>query len=182
MQNFKWHVREAKPLFRSAGPEFEPIRYEESIATTSTDTDQQELSFREDPDERRYNNVDPSPRDPDVVTSDTTTSVLEEELPAPQTTRSLLARFKSMEDINRPAPTPERTEHLQKHAQSALSLPRTNAPRDFELDYESDDVSVDRTYENVGDVTREDDVVDEDELPMQGTARNLMAKWQAMGQ
>ena len=151
--------------------------------------DDPDLSFaRDDPDERRYNDVEPVPRDPDIVTSDTVTTIVEDELPPPKMTRSLLAKFKSLEDVNKPAPTPERSESLQKHAQAALTLPRTHV-RDFEFTddalsaEESDDVSVDtRTYENVGDVTREDGVVDENELPAQGMARNLMAKWQNIGQ
>ncbi len=67
----------------------------------------------------------------DVMAREDAHAQEEEELPAPQTTRNMLAMFQSMEDVNRPPPTPEYAQQLVKQASSpkrTLSIRRGASP------------------------------------------------------
>ncbi len=154
----------------------------------------------------------------------------EEDLPLPQTTRSMLAVFKSMEDVNRPPPTPE---EAKKQRASVSNLSRTGsiyrgassnqpAPTSLNInghggagsdgesygdereqhetsEYTNDYEEYNNTYnttdsrdydphggefenepEHNPDTVREEDPNETEQLPEEGTTRNLLAKFQAL--
>ena len=228
-------MKEAKSLFHTAGPEFEPVKYDTSSHDSFDLVSQSDTAVSDEAaNERRYyDDVEPVARDPEVVTSDTRSAT--EELPPPKFTRSLLAKFKSLEDISKPPPTPEHSQSIQQEAVNAVKVaPKyttshsssvggaedtsLNTSREFydvyddnvqasppqqqqqrhndggdsdeqgsasrRYDYYDDMNAEGGEYENEPvanpDVMREQDQTEADKLPEKGTARNLMAKWQAM--
>lgn len=122
---------------------------------------------------------------------------MEEELPAPETTKRLLSQFKSMEDVTAPLPTPERVAQQLKVTRSSIKahpvrlVSQTSEEREQPdgTDY-YDNAQSEQHYEDGGeyenspvqreDVVRETDNDDGADLPEQGITRNLLAKFQSM--
>ena len=231
-QAFKWQVKEARPLFHSAGPEYAPVIYEQpapevDVRSEASSEDVAARHYEEDAPTTRHYQQPEVERDPDVVTAETPAN--EDELPPPAFTRSLLAKFKSLEDVNRPPPTPDQSAKLQRHALEAvkpspkasrahyslsvsdrsdsadhLEISADDASGSYQQEayaaeyYQAeqersragssiyDDLAEGGEYENEpvvnSDVVREQDRDDEAELPEQGIARNLMARWQQLQQ
>ena len=152
----------------------------------------------------------------DYVTSDSPAEQ-EYEMPQQAYTRSMLAKFKNLEDSNLPPPSPERSANVSKQAvaSSKFGVTRTmpksshygepdgaatypdereqpdgdeyedehQEHQEFQFKYDSQDVE-EGEFENDPyhdpNVIREADRQDEEELPEQGTTRNLLAKFKAM--
>ena len=149
LQQFKWTVKEARPLFKGSGAgsaAADTNGYHDNH-DASSDTDQHH--HYENGDVYHHSNGDAyhhHHEDDDVINSSAdeqnyrgqqqqygdgegvvrADEPLEEELPAPQTTRSMLAVFQSMEDVNRPPPTPE---HATKVSRQATSPARSMSIR-----------------------------------------------------
>jgi hypothetical protein len=125
----------------------------------------------------------------------------EDELPPPATTKNLLAKFKSLEDVNNPPPSPQRSLQQQKQIGSSSTVSVRRMPNSSQVyaqereqpeggEYESQpsefhqyQVTTDSgEFENAPvhdpNVIRESDRHDEEELPSQGITRNLLAKFQ----
>ena len=140
----------------------------------------------------------------DIVRSD---DPAPDELPPPSFAKNLLAKFRSMEDRNRPPPSPARSASMRNltrpkkftvrhrsNSEENIEIPREERPKPEGGEIEA--VNGDRyNYENSPgsgvsentpdvkpDLVRESDTHTEEELPERGTAKNLLAKFQAMGQ
>ncbi len=139
-------------------------------------------------------------------------------LPPPAMTKNLLAKFRSMEDVNATPPTPERSAKMIKAATISVSpgtSRRFSSPtktvqvycdtdereqpegleEDDRLRYENEHYHAEEyqqydhfedtdEYENEPavnrDIVREESRNEEEELPEQGTTRNLLAKFQSL--
>jgi hypothetical protein len=182
-RSFKWEVKEAVPLSRGN------LVVHGDIPRRSV-VDAERIS---------------SPELHADETSDYTSPVHDDELPAPSTTRNLLSMFKSLEDPSKAPPTPESSERhfsavarSNSHGGSGRNRVSSTGPRlsttDDEADYYdrrsngiADEYGPDAgEYENEPvrneSVIRESDHVDEAELPERGTTRGLLAKFQQLQQ
>ena len=134
-------------------------------------------------------------RDPDIVISGDRSQEVDE-LPPKAVTSSLLAKFKSFEDTTAPPPLPNSpkkaptsgksrhttvtttttTEDVRKPSQltpdSGISL--SDSPNEGSAE------TVSQQFE--GEVVRESDRNDSEELPEQGFTKSLLTKWKAMEQ
>ena len=236
-QQFKWTVKEAKPLFKgrrdsgSAPAAADTNGYHDVSSDSIDHMENGEVTYHHhhgndgDNDDVDFADDQVWRHNEDVVRAD---QPVEEDLPAPQTTRSMLAVFQSMEDVNRPAPTPEYAKQVVKQASPVrvLSIRRGASPppshhaqsshysdhlnghhSDAGDGYHSDDREQQqeagdynsssshddlyRDYDHHGgefendpqrnpDVIREDMRNETEELPEQGTTKNLLAKFQAL--
>ena len=83
-----------------------------------------EAAQQSDDDENFYENVSEplqhETSETDYVRSEDHTNILEEELPPTAFTRNMLAKFRSMEDVNKPPPTPEYAEKQVKTVTSGV--------------------------------------------------------------
>jgi len=155
-QQFKWQVKEARHLAwaGSKSPaDNEPINYEGLVRA-------------EDP-------VEP-----------------DDERPAPATTKSLLSRFQT--EASAPPPTPEESSKKQQAAVKSLKSAGGKDTPHAVVREEAEEVQRDQfngqpdagDFENdpqrADDVVRESDNADTEELPEQGTTKNLLAKFQSM--
>ena len=127
-----------------------------------------------------------------VVRADEPTEAAD--LPAPNTTKNLLSRFKSMEDVGAPVPTPEKASQLQRSTRISVSSRSTRATSSSSMESREQPDGVETTqddntdfngYDNANhqqanSVVRESDVDMTAELPEQGTTRNLLAKFQSL--
>jgi hypothetical protein len=118
----------------------------------------------------------------------------EDELPPPAMTRNLLSVFRSMEDTSRAPPTPETTERHMVASRSNLrrspSAGRSTAAVQSDHYASELDQAVDTMEYAAGsgefendpvynaNVVRESDQSDLDVLPVLGTTRSLLAKFQ----
>ena len=233
LQQFKWTVKEAKPLFKGRRDSGSAAVGTNGYHDVSSDDIDHHLENGDVTYQRHHHSSDDHDADDsaddqvwrqneDVVRAD---QPVEEELPAPQTTRSMLAVFKSMEDVNRPPPTPEYAKQVVKQASPVrvVSIRRGTSPppssrsshysnhlnghhsdggdgyhsddREHQegADYNSSSSHDDlyRDYDQHGgefendpernpDVVREDMRNETEELPEQGTTKNLLAKFQAL--
>ena len=140
-QQFKWQVKEAQTL---RGP------YNKAAAAGSP---------------RGSANGADDAGDYEVVQSDAAVDQ-EYEMPQPAYTKSVLAKFRNLEDSQLPPPSPERSESIKVTTrQSSARYPDEREQPDGD-EYE--------------DVHREPAEETEEELPEEGTTRNLLAKFQAM--
>ncbi len=253
LQQFKWTVREARPLWQQGGHH---DHVSADVSTTNgyhdvsndsiddvMDDGHKEEYYDEDagcwrtvsvtPPRQRYEDDDANAihdgRRDDVIRSDEPV----EETPIPRTTRNMLAMFQSMEDVNRPPPTPEyaakqaasrrvataslrrsaaspppaHTLHLNNHQQHTSHYNYNGHGNDH--DYDEHEAHYNNHHHSNGssqedlrytdydrdggefenepetgrrDVIREGDpgADPEEELPEQGTTKNLLAKFQAL--
>lgn len=161
-QAYKWQVRDVKPLWNgSAGGDVSP------------ETQQQAMHQDHDSDEEEERGGERSPQD---------------EVPI---TKNMLAKFKSMEDLSKPPPTPEHSKVIQKAAIGSVH-PTPPAPstvtgyvyREGEQAEDPDALYTSPpTYSDQSDdeqETRNGDLETTENLPEQGTTRNLLAKFQAI--
>ena len=200
-------MRETKPLH--------------TVTTTTTKREQQRVTrtFSNNSETAEYqeyeeqeghlveNNVHDAEEYREIIQADfRADEVLEEDLPPSQFTRTMLAKFRSMEDVEQEPPTPEFSSKKMKAAIMSVSPSHTRrfeggpvplyqdgeSPEDreqqldnhhhqYDFDYNA---AIDAgEYENDPssnpDVIREGDVLTED-LPEQGTTRHLLAKFQSM--
>jgi hypothetical protein len=178
-QHFKWQVKET-PLLARPGT---------SAHSQSHDQAQQIREQYQEDEEQKYSNEGGQEDDvfegqDDHPALQSQSSILEEEMPAPSTTRNLLAKFQSLS---------ESTENLQSHDLSyrqSRSSSRDNLdfyqereqPEGGEINHAMSSSSefLDEDAPRDPNVTRESDRHDEEELPEQGTTRNLLAKFQSM--
>lgn len=125
----------------------------------------------------------------------------EDELPPPNTTRSMAAIFRSLESQGGPPPTPESSKRLQARAREQSGANNTvrlpGAPGCAAADYNDEtpmrhhngngDLAADETAENEPleldpDVVRNGEPASMEELPERGTTRNLLAIFKSMEQ
>ena len=221
-QQFKWTVKEAQPLFKGRSAAAVDTNGYHDISSDSMENG--DVTYHHHGNED-HDVVDDSADDQvwhhhdDIIRSD---QPVEEDLPARQTTRSMLAVFQSMEDVNRPPPTPEYANQVVKQASPVrtMSIRRGASPPPTQTiksshynnhvnghhsdggdGYQSDEREggeynssshdeLYRDYDQHGgefendslrnpDVMRED-VTNVEELPEQGTTKNLLAKFQAL--
>ena len=143
--------------------------------------------------------VEPA-RDPNIVKASDETVILEEELPEPAHTKSILAKFRSMENINgeMAPPSPKRvtttTTVTTTQKQRTESVPRAASPpppvvnggRSESEGYNEEGEVEGGVYENepvVPDgVVREADRVEENEMPEEGFTKTLLAQWRQIEQ
>ena len=131
--------------------------------------------------------------DQDIVHGDYVTVINEEELPPPATTRTLLERFKCMEDPTKAPPIPKNKTSFSATTKQGNNFPPTK-PNTVRAADEDDDGGR-RTgsiaspesgeYENYAaerdpGVIRESDNADDVELPASGTTRSLLAKFKSL--
>ena len=117
----------------------------------------------------------------------------EDELPAPETTRTLLSMFRSMEDTSRAPPTPETTVKYQAASRTGVHRAPSMGARHGggaggdlldssaggELaEYVPDAGEFENDPMYNADVVRESDRTDFAEMPEQGITRGLLAKFQ----
>jgi len=136
--------------------------------------------------------------------------VQEEELPQEAFTKNMLAKFQSLEDTNMEPPTPESSQQkmkiaklsvgpgpMQMYSTRAVSpthlennghldereqpegLEQTEQYNDYDYNQEVDSGEYENNPNRNSDVIREEDILTDD-LPEQGTTRNLLAKFQSM--
>ena len=146
LQQFKWPVKEARPLFKGrrdsgSAPADTNGYHDHDVSSDSIEhhyengdvTYQHHYHSNGDHHHHHHDDVDSADdqvwrHNDDVIRAD---EPVEEEMPAPQTTRSMLAVFQSMEDVNRPPPTPEHAKRISKQATSparAVSIRRGGSP------------------------------------------------------
>jgi len=176
-KQFRWSVKEVKPLFLGQSENNTAVESYPSGAIVPDN----EADYSSDDDEQKFAPSNGSEHD--------------EEMPPPELTKNLLAVFQSMEDVNLPPPTPE---HARKHAKELLHtehhyVESSEQSQDFDLIAEpinghhdvDDDISSDQVFESryssdLKDSHSYEELNIEDELPEQGTTKNLMAKFQAL--
>ena len=106
----------------------------------------------------------------------------EEELPSPEHTQNVLAKFRSMESVemdrerDRYEMSPQHAAPLSPHHQYTHDEPLQNGHYDHEHHHQEDEYD---SYDE-RDVTRESDQAPEEELPEHGTTRNLLARYQSL--
>lgn len=122
----------------------------------------------------------------DVVHQSVLTVFNEDELPAPATTRTLLQHFKSMEDVTKAPPLPRPSP--SEAAREARPKSRLAASGGVHSDSNYDDgyrnqkrQSIHSDSEDIqnADAAKELDAYDGEELPVQGTTKSLLAKFQS---
>ena len=201
LQHFKWQVKEAKTLARPGAPVHSDVQIVHTEQTQDGEVCENGYQYHV---EKEVVHVDAHA---DSV------AVLEEELPPPAMTKSLLAKFQTIQDPNGPPPSPQRSAEIQREAVKSVRVTPTHKSQmhiqeqaefgehadqreqpdggeyeqykagvthhdQFMGSPEAGEFENDPIYNDS--VIRETDRNDEEELPEQGTTRNLLAKFQSM--
>ena len=205
LQEFKWQVKEPRTLSRPIDRSFDhPHQEHEHPAEGDAGYSYLEEPTNEEAYEQQHYAEQEYEQDESIVRSDVPAE-REDELPPPDSAKSLLAKFRSMEDVSKPPPTPDKRtstttarSSTSRHS-SGYGQPDGQAAVDIEYEREQPDGGYDPREPDVfeqyqgeaeagefenepvrdPDIVRESDKTNED-LPGQGTTQNLLAKWQSM--
>ena len=182
-------MKEVQPFNRGAGPDHDYKTSDYSQDQSYTDQQVQDEEIIEDT----------QPDISDITYESNTTYERDNDLPPPAMTKTLLARFQSLEDVSKPPPTPEQSTRLQKEAVASTKVTPSSSQYsgtssfkvaeqmeqngyEVEDEYAEEEVLLEGgEWENTpqqSDMVRESDY--NDVLPEQGTTRNLLAKFQSL--
>ena len=191
-QQYRWEVKEVQPFNRSAGPDHDYHQQSQSSFTADHQVEEDD-STQADISDIAY--------EASSTTYDNNSSTYERDndLPPPAMTKTLLARFQSLEDVSKPPPTPEQSTLQQKQAVASVKINPVAGSKyqgdevdqmeqngyDMEHEevahYQQSEIVEGGEWENTPlqtDMAREADF--NEILPEQGTTRNLLAKFQAL--
>jgi len=172
-KSFKWEVRDFVPASRRGivvGGDAAMLFSER----TSRHTSESDTGVRHGGDEPDHTGGGPS----DVGGS----SIREDELPPPSLTRNLLQHFKSIEDVTKPLHTPQPGTKVHRGGVTVSTGAANKSV--MSPSYGDHSVAESGEFENEPErdptVIRESDRKDDEELPEQGTTRNLLARFQSL--
>ena len=127
-------------------------------------------------------------RNPDIIRSGEEINK-EEELPPPSFTKNMLAKFKSMEDVAQPPPSPGRSSTSPTKRITTPSGYRTitshsasKASPDEGIADTEPSVNGHGRSEETSEVVRESDKTEVEELPERGFTKSLLAQWRQIEQ
>ena len=131
-------------------------------------------------------------RPSDMRSADQSSQHIAEELPPQAYTQSVLAKFRMMEDVDRPPPSPKQQEQQQQRpSYVSTSSNRQPSPShlvdlshedQYNAHYYDDNIHSEEEEDafHDPDIVRETDVYSQDELPEIGTTRSLLSKFQSI--